>query len=104
MESNKGDILSKLKKYQISLTFFLFPICEVTEVSRLLHQPSHPNTTVSATGSPPKRVPIEASYLAPIKPPGMQPKPENQTDSKLWPFHPTNNPKSCQHKVLCINT
>ena len=32
---------------------------------------------------PPKRVPTEASYRSPMNPPGMQLKPENQTDSKL---------------------
>ena len=45
----------------------------------------------------------ESSYPAATKPPGMQLKPENQTDSKLCLFHPAKNPKS-QHKVLSINT
>ena len=48
-------------------------------------------------------LPTEASYLTPIKPPGMQFKPENHSDSKLCLFHPAKKRKS-QHKVLSINT
>ena len=65
--------------------------------------PLTPNTTVSASGISPKIVPTEASYLAPIKTPDMQLKPENQTDSKLCLFHPAKNPQS-QHKLLSTNT
>ena len=38
-----------------------------------------------------------------LKPPGMQLKPENQTDNKLYLFQPAKNPKS-QHKVLSVRT
>ena len=58
------------------------------------------NTTVPEAGSPhPKKkkkkknpVPIEASYLAPIKAPGLQLNPENKIASKLRPFHPATIP------------
>ena len=100
---DKQPTLSELKKIiPIFLAFFISPFCEVPDLSRLLQQPSHPkHHSFRSRDFPPKRVPTQASYLAPIKPPGMQRKPENQTDSKLFLFHPTKNPQS-QHKVWSI--
>ena len=101
MESNPGHTSSEFVLNPISLNIVYFPVCEVTDLSR--HHCTNPltqNTTVYAAGIPPQKRPhTEASYLAPVKPPGMQLKPENQTASKLRLFHPAKNPQN-QHKVL----
>ena len=66
--------------------------------------PLAPNTTVSAAEISPKRVPTEASYLAPTNQAtwhATQTRKSNRHNPCL--FHPAKNPRS-QHKVLSINT
>ena len=90
----------KGEKTPISLAFFIFSSVRSLTTAPTL-SPKTPQ--FPQQGFPPQRVPTEASYLAPIKPPGMQLKPENQTDSKLCLFHPAKNPQS-QQEVVSVNT
>ena len=103
MELKQGHILTKFVKIPIFLAFFISPTVRSLTSADYYANPLTQNSTVSAAWISSKRVPTQASYLAPIKPPDMQLKPENQTDSKLCLFHPAKNPKS-QRKVLSINT
>ena len=85
MESDHGGTSwANVKKVQY-LKHFLFPqmLTSTDCCANRLTQ----NITVSASGISLKRGSAEASYLAPIKPPGMQLKPKNKIDSKL-PFSP----------------
>ena len=61
------------------------------------------NTTLPKEGIFPKRVSTEASYLAPIKPPGMKLKPESNRQQTLLVFTTLKIPKS-EHKFSSSNT
>ena len=104
MESKQGHILSKFDKIPISLAFFKFPHLwghwpqQTTAPTLSPKTPQFPQQ-----GFPPKESPLRLPNLAPIKPPGMQLKPGNKTDSKLCLFHPTKNPQACT-KFCLINT
>ena len=105
MERIQGHTSStkKTKKNPISLAFYISPyVRSLTSADYCVNRLTQ-NTTVSAAGISHKRVPTGASYLAPIKPPGMQLKPGKQTDSKLCLYHPAKESKS-QHTVLSIYT
>ena len=91
MESNHPQQIKNKKSIHLAFFFISPSVRSLTSVDYCANRLAQ-NITVSAAGISPKRVPTAASYLAPIKPPGMQLEPENQTDSKRCLFHPAKNP------------
>ena len=75
MESNQGHTSSAnyyLKKSNISNIYLIIPSVRSPTSADYWAGPLTQNTTFPKAG-----ISTEASYLAPIKPPGMQLKPEN---------------------------
>ena len=77
MESNQGYISSaNFKNSNISNNFSTPSVRSLTSADYCANPTSHPKHQFPQQGFPPKEyIPTEASYLAPIKPPGMQLKP-----------------------------